>query len=1303
MPPSIPLGMIGLGIEGDAPPVDIQPKLANGVHLRWAARRQLGFPWWGYYLFRRTSGETKPLCLSPQLRDRKVGDLPGTSLALEFGTFTSDRPVRLTDDFPPSGVLEVDLAGRAQLRFAVPAGDAASRVELKVGFRDVRDQLRQCVDLRSIVSAPATNPVRLGPFLIATGPGARGRPVPARAMLRHVRGQIVGGLDGGRESVIYLDDPADEVSVLIAHIGGRVQAAAYDARGALVAETRLPADQAHGDSSELSLISGAAPISRVAVGTTGGETALLQICRASRNPTKQVLKFVASYRGVPMAEQVLTGGPGEVVPALLTADAIDQVDFQAVKENQLPNAALIELCYVAVNANSRQGWQPVPKCSQPITLPLYHPDYPATGDVPVDETAAEALALDRVLYGNPADYGGTPFAELHSSLIRLVEGGPAGPPMADPVRASDVAASGGAGSAPTPVLSDSHPLDLVLMAAINPAAAQMLGLFWVDRTAVPGQSYDYLVIGDWNGGAGKEPMKVLVEWLGGAPSYLGYIVWNKQAAPAPPLPPPDGPVAYELPPGAVITQGASDGPAPHAAGLVGLRWALPFVNNVLLPRSAVAYHLWRESLGDGDNPAGSTGLGTWLTKAGPVLLGEPILGPFSTPQAPPDWPDFAMYRIDRVNHEGWYAYRVSGMDLFGRVSPPATPIPWRQWAPPPTPLPWYYELPSSDAVVHPSAVQVLDKTPPPPPVGVEAATLDPLDPYVIADAPYLAWRAGLLAAVRDTLVGLRVTWRWTVSQASQAPDTNEFRVYFNPGGGAPSPDPRAAGSWAERVHVVDFAAATIVDGAGNRTYVIFLPVTGGTVFTSGLPLVPTLADPLTFAYVGVSAADGAPHTADDPRWAASAWGGRPGNEGFLGVPAKIYRVLRLPPDPPAVAAPDADRVYATPADYHAKSFYTYRWRPADHLRTHVLRAMDESLFAVDRVKRPRPALTAATSGIFPDQTVEPRWDSAKRAQVATALNGLNDFPATSAGEVAARAAYRALSNDGLRVLAGLPGNEAAFTQITVRPLDPADAATANALGPDNSADFVIDPGLRIFIDTLDGRSTNRYFYRAAYVDGAGNRSALSLSGPPVWLPNVVPPRPPVLTAVAGAEKRIDLVWASNREADLVAYHVYRADNAVAARDIRSMARIGTIAVSAGDPTARPASVTWSDDPVPGLVNFYYAVRAIDDAGNESGPSRVGIGRAFDESLPVPPPLAATWSAAAPPAAARLVWTSDDDTRVERRVLESLQWDPVGGWRPPGAHDETMPLDATLSWRLRLRVRKNTGAQAIGAAVPLNHL
>jgi hypothetical protein len=138
--------------------------------------------------------------------------------------------------------------------------------------------------------------------------------------------------------------------------------------------------------------------------------------------------------------------------------------------------------------------------------------------------------------------------------------------------------------------------------------------------------------------------------------------------------------------------------------------------------------------------------------------------------------------------------------------------------------------------------------------------------------------------------------------------------------------------------------------------------------------------------------------------------------------------------------------------------------------------------------------------------------------------------------------------------------------------------------------------LGIYIDTLDGRATNRYFYRAAYVDGAHNRSALSLSSPPVYLPNVVPPRAPVITKVLGGDRQITLKWASNREADLLEYRVYRTDSKDNARDLRLMTLVHTEAVPSGDPAARPAEVEWTDKPLPGLVTFYYRVVALDDSG-----------------------------------------------------------------------------------------------------------
>ena len=64
------LVMVGLGITGDSPPNSIQPPLTDGVHLRWAFQPSRGFPWYGYYLFRRRHQKGKPICISTFLHHK---------------------------------------------------------------------------------------------------------------------------------------------------------------------------------------------------------------------------------------------------------------------------------------------------------------------------------------------------------------------------------------------------------------------------------------------------------------------------------------------------------------------------------------------------------------------------------------------------------------------------------------------------------------------------------------------------------------------------------------------------------------------------------------------------------------------------------------------------------------------------------------------------------------------------------------------------------------------------------------------------------------------------------------------------------------------------------------------------------------------------------------------------------------------------------------------------------------------------------------------------------------------------------
>lgn len=403
----------------------------------------------------------------------------------------------------------------------------------------------------------------------------------------------------------------------------------------------------------------------------------------------------------------------------------------------------------------------------------------------------------------------------------------------------------------------------------------------------------------------------------------------------------------------------------------------------------------------------------------------------------------------------------------------------------------------------------------------------------------------------------------------QAPDTAEFRIYLHPGTHPPAPDAGVSTNWDTRFYVVpyDQHVTLTTDDAGRtlRRYEVLLPQPGDTD-RRGVPLSTSQADPIAYAHVGVSTADNKSHTADDPKWTVGNWGDRDGNEGRIGTPAKIFRVHREVPEAPPVPPPDSAAVYATPADYHGHSFHTYRWQPAANLKAHIFRALDDTLFKTDWKRHPRPVLdpngNAEHLTWFPSEAAEPAWDALKRRQVADELNALSDVPRGDAVTAQAMAYYQSLSNDGLRVLAGLPGNERGFTQLTIQPLDPDDPANANRLGPDDTSSAAVDPSLRAYVDTLDGRATNRYFYRSAYVDGAHNRSHFSLATVPVYLPDVVPPNAPVVTKVAGGDRQITLRW-TTAEASVVRYLVYRTKDRERTRDVRLL----------GDPLASlPATV-----------------------------------------------------------------------------------------------------------------------------------
>lgn len=1323
-----PLSMVGLGVLNDTPPDEAQPRLVDGIHLRWAFRQ--GFPWYGFYLYRRKHGRSDPICIGGSLKELGVSSWPGgPTLDLPYGRFRSDQPIIFADNFPPSGAVEFDLEQRNFLRFDFRSPYLSRWVEVHIGFlkqSENEEPDRICINFTKNSPARGANPRTLKKVQFQTlKPSGKPADETRAQGWRNKLGKVRYGLDCDHALNIDLPSVASTIELTLTHFSVPAIVTLLDRAGHKISETKMTA--ASGVPETIAL-TGTGTV-RAVVSAPKNEVLLHRICFGGQ-PQREV-RVTALLGNIPVARHVVRGRPGEVVSAVLEFDAITAVHFSRGP------ATLLRICFIPVGQGATLGWEPVPGLRQPMCLPVAENDYPCPTK-PATKSQAEDVAVARVLYGDrPPDppgeaWRGQPFEDLHGQLELLVDNGSAGGPMylRGQTNIAGVANTPDP-NAPTVALQQLNPLDLTLLMSVNPAMAQMVGLYWADQTVEGDTAYDYMIVADQKGVAtgqyGGDPLDVLDHIVSNEFADVdAYIVFNKRMAQAPPLDSPADVRTFALP-GSTFSN--ASGALIDAQNNAGLRWGLGTrENGKLLPGGAILYHIWRKSHGQNEPTAlpPPSEYDNLITTSGPISSSGSQQSPGASQQSPSDWPPFPFHRIDRGLPDGWYSYRVTGVDIFGRHSPRSAPAVWYQWAPAPVPEPWYYENPPADSAVHPHAIALLDKIPPPPPEDVQAYPLDPEDRFVQQDQAYDDWRSTLSAQEQQDVVGLRVRWAWTAKQMEQAPDTNEFRIYYKGGrrnailgstvsvtaasttvsnvatdipnshpadtfvgtrlrvgqdffevigsdaadplrlrvrnvgvhdeigpaantpctisipGQVPGANPPAsahplfvdygvATNWDERFYVVgyDEYVDTTPDADGNplRSYEVFLPAPGDADRT-GLPLAPSLTEPVAYAHIGVTAVDDKTHTGDDSKWDAGNWGDRFGNESRLSAPWKIYRAHRDPPPAPAVPPPDSDHVFASPANYHSHSYYTYRWTPVANLKTHIYRALDDAVFKTDWATQPRPPMGASDVEFFPDELTEPLWNGAKRQQVADELNQLNSFTNDDTGKAQATTYYRGLSNDALRVLPGLPGNERAFAQLTIRPMDP-DEPDTNApsgrrwrrVGPDVAPD-VLDgnPELRAYIDALDGRSTSRYFYRSAYVDNAHNLGAQSLCTAPVYLPNVTSPRAPVVTKILGGDRQITLRWASNREPDLVEYRIYRTDVNEYTRDLRLMTRVHVAAAPAGDPALRPGFNEWSDN-IPGGVDMFYRLVAVDVANNVSSPSRSVLARAYDYSSPAEP----TWA------------------------------------------------------------------------------
>jgi hypothetical protein len=1557
--------MVGLGVLNDQPPPNSpQPQLEDGIHLRWAFKPEKGFPLYGYYLFRRLHKKGQPIYLQNVISTPTVSTKNIISFAQ--GQIISDKPLKLTDDFPfpgGDGIKEFDLSHREAINIQFAPDKIVRWVEVQIGFR---------ANTEITVTAYMQKNVSPGFFLSFLSEHVQ----VVEKKVKGIKNQIVKvilefdaisaiKLSNGAAALVNLGFvPVSQDAELdwepVPHFPYPMclpvihpdypctQGNNEDLEAArLIANNRIlygkPSDYFTSpqpllyQTGVISVENGSPIIKGSA--TDWNEDLIGETIKVQGDATAYTIMNVINPQRLVLSRKY-TGTSRTNV-----SYSIHQDEFAQLHDN------LVHLVSGSLTSTTKMHKRTIP------------PTIYSTGKVAVihDSTLVigintnwneDLVDLTFRVENDKQDY--TILNVISTNQLRLNRAYHGNTSFPFPKNYTIFSALL-AGETESPKLPQQYPLHLVLLSALHPAIAQMIGLYWVDRTAEQDKSYDYLILADNQGfwkrywGADLTSAFNALQDLG--LEVDGYIVFNKKKEQAIPLNPPVDACVYALP--GSFSFGTSENPIDvDAQNNAGLCWNLGITNcGIVTPGGAIMYHVWRVKIPDQvplytftptDVP--ETHEYELLTGNNPVLVSNWKSPKGKEPQNPPDWPPFRLYYIDSRLTDGWYSYKLSGIDIFGRHSHTSSPAKWHQWEPKPDPIPWYFkENQPGNSIIHPFAVHLLDKIPPPPPTGIEAYALDPLDPYVLKDDSYDTWRN---KEENKEALGLRVSWLWTPAHMQQAPDTREFRIYYQPqqmnsisgrtltvtnisiteslvetdipnskqanayvgttlrigsdsfqvvGSEATSPlrlrvnkDPiyeqgtitvengsttvigsgtqwgsnlcgfklwvsadvanaptlpslseeqnaytilkvdsneklvlhrsyteqsgsgkkytifrrlprenktcnlvkpsvynagsimvingsngvegektgwrseligrifQVSGeatkytvnsvdsdsklrldrgyegisgknkaykithplsmdftnprSWKERIHVVDYSQnvtetlrieqdsngkylngdnatvagsvvslqqdspdlsgiptnsespfqasiflkedvnkptkiyrilhanndpnskAITVEGLPNiigplSAWIIGLPVRKYEVFLQAPQgeLAPSLNEPIVYGYVGVSAADKREHTHDDPKWTLGDWGGsdRFGNEGRVGAPAKIFCLNRIPPVPP-VPPPDSPKVFATPADYHGHSYYTYRWPkpPANvPLKAHIFRSLDDTLFAVDWQVPERNQLNPND---LVDRELFPKdWELLRCISVAEELNNLNSLKSNNTDKKTAMTQYRELSNDALRVLAGLPGNEKAFTQITIQPLDPNDQNNANRPGPDNPdplPDPLADPNLCIYIDTLDGRSTNRYFYRSAYLDNVNNTSKMSLSSPPVWLPNVVPPRAPVITKVLGGDQEIIIKWASNRESDLKEYWVYRTQNQENTRDLRLMDLFHKKTVPSTDPANRPPEVEWIDKPVQGMINFYYRIVAVDDADNVSKPSRLITAQAFDTSPPDQP----TW-------------------------------------------------------------------------------
>ena len=472
--------------------------------------------------------------------------------------------------------------------------------------------------------------------------------------------------------------------------------------------------------------------------------------------------------------------------------------------------------------------------------------------LPVPGPMWQHRAVDRLHSSRWTHFAGSPWNDLHDMLARppyatlyFVQepDDPTAPMPASPYTSQAAADAYLATYHSTPGRPELAqwrlvPMTALMLTALDPDLARLLGLLYVDKTADPNIEYDYRIVGHWSDGDRSYTVTKLSR--------------PNTAALAPtPLTTAVTPMTYPLPAGPVTDDRA-----------VGLRWPPPTASPTASLTAAdgitpVRYLPRRHDLGTRPCPSSASPGPEYVPiERAPDERVEAVAVTPRDDAGTLSWP--ASFFTDRFVDYHCYGYAITGIDVFGRESP------------------------LSNVLV----ADVVDRTGPPPPPNVEATVVQRADATALA-ALSPAERAALFPLGSTHASALRVSWIWPNEFTTSVPDAKEFRVFAKIAGYTVFSQPASRALWPISTNW-DATPVSVPLGAGQPLppRLVAAGVTNAQYFETiwfGPPIAGNDDVPVGYGWIGVAGVDHSPFN----------------NVGSVSPPVVIYAPDLVAPDPPA--------------------------------------------------------------------------------------------------------------------------------------------------------------------------------------------------------------------------------------------------------------------------------------------------------------------------------------------------------------------------------------------------------------------